>query len=46
MVEPMAQADRVVELAICAVTCGVQIPCVNVWEAIFVHACKSKSDRI
>ena len=24
----------------CAVTCGVRIAYVNVWEEIFVHACK------
>lgn len=29
-----------VEQGICAVTCGVRIHCVSVWEAIFVHAYK------
>lgn len=42
----MEPADRAAEPGICAATSGVQIRCVNVWEAIFVHACKSENDRI
>jgi molecular chaperone DnaJ len=39
-------AGRAVERGTCAVISGVQIRCVNVWEEIFVHACKSENDRI
>ena len=42
----MEPADRAAEPGICAATSGVQIRCVNVWEAIFVHACKSENDCI
>ena len=42
----MEPADRAVERGTCAVISGVQIRCVNVWEEIFVHACKSENDRI
>jgi hypothetical protein len=30
----------IVEPEICAVTCGAQTLCVNVWEVICAHACK------
>lgn len=36
----MIQEVIAVEPVICAVTCGVPIPCVNVWEVTFVHASK------
>ena len=38
----MEPADRAVERGTCAVISGVQIRCVNVWEEIFVHACKAR----
>ena len=31
---------------ICVVICGLRTAYVNVWEEIFVHACKSENDRI
>ena len=42
----MVMADRHLELEICVVICGVRIRCVNVWEAIFAHACKCKKNSI
>ena len=38
--------EVLVELEIFVAMYGVQIRCVNVWEEIFVHACKSENDRI
>ena len=43
MAEDTALAAQPAVPEISAVTCGVQTPCVNVWEEIFVHACKVKN---
>lgn len=40
VMEAMAEVTVPVVPVICAVTCGVRIRCVNVWEEICVHACK------
>ena len=47
MVEAMHREDRIpVVQEICAATYGLRTHCVNVWEAISAHACKSKTNSI
>ena len=47
MVAAMHRADRIpVVQEICAATYGLRTHCVNVWEAISAHACKSKTNGV
>ena len=47
MVEAMHREDRIpVVQEICVATYGLRTHCVNVWEAISAHACKSKTNGI
>ena len=43
----MHREDRILVVQeICAATYGLRTHCVNVWEAISAHACKSKTNSI
>ena len=42
----MGQVEALVELEMSAAICGVRTVYVSVWEEIFVHACKGKSDSL
>ena len=46
VMEVMAEDMIPVEPEISVVISGVPTRCVNVWEAIFVHACKGKNNGV